>query len=223
MIIFRKPVLLTAVFGLCAALLAACLASGPQKTLEQMAVALQKKDSTAFLSHFDMQALAANDIKNLTTENQALSAMNSLGKELGLGSVDDLLGNLLGDRPKDLTASFAEGVSTGEIVAQCRVAKDAKCPWVPEALQKAEVKELGETAAVARVTTPAGVSSWLALQKRDGRWLVVGRSAAETAAVAYAQAGPALVQPAVPSEVAKPVPAEKAPEGKAAPEDAVTL
>ncbi|MDE7370156.1 MAG: hypothetical protein K2N07_00120, partial [Desulfovibrio sp.] len=55
----------------------------------------------------------------------------------------------------------------------------------------ATVVELGEDAAIAKVTTPARLTSWLALRKVGGRWLVVGRAAMEQTARQYALAAPA--------------------------------
>ena len=49
--------------------------------------------------------------------------------------------------------------------------------------------ELGPDAAVASVTTPAGMTSWLALRKQGETWRVVGRAVMENMARAFAQAG----------------------------------
>ncbi|MBQ4566885.1 MAG: hypothetical protein IJA79_02015 [Desulfovibrio sp.] len=193
----RTPLLWTISLAICAALLAACFASGPQKTLNQLAQALQKKDVDAFLPLLDLQALASNDIKNLTQENQTLNAMDSLGRELGLGSVDSLLGGLLGDRAGDLAKSFAEGVASGALEDQCRASTDSRCPWVAASLEKAEVKDVSKDAAVAKVVTPAGGVSWLALQQRANTWVVVGRSGSEKMATAFALA---LDTPAAPAK-----------------------
>ena len=184
---FIRPSLqLTLFLAISAALLTACFVSGPQKTLSQLAQALQKKDVDAFLPLLDLQALASNDIKNLTQENHPLSVMDSLGREMGLGSVEGLLGSLLGDRAGDLAKSFAEGVHSGVLEEQCRTSTNSRCPWVAASLEKAEVKEVGKNAAVAKVVTPAGGVSWLALQNRANGWVVVGRSGSEKMATAFA-------------------------------------
>lgn len=184
--ILRRPSPFLLVAALLVALLAACFASGPQKTLNRLAEALNKNDSAAFLSELDLKMFAVNQIKNLTREDQALSSLDSLGRMLGLGGMDDLLGSVM-DMERRLQKQYARGVSTGEMMAQCREAQSADCPWVPEALTNAEITQLSDTAAVAKVTTPARMTSWLALQKKGDKWLVVGQAVLESTAKAYAQ------------------------------------
>ncbi|MDR1776724.1 MAG: hypothetical protein LBR31_02695 [Desulfovibrio sp.] len=168
-------------------LLAACLASGPQKTLDDMAEALQKNDSAAFLACLDVTRFAANEIKNITRENQALNSLNSLGRAIGLGKgmVDELLGGVL-NMEAHIREQYTHAVNTGELEKQCGTSLEPDCPWTTQALKNAQIKKLGEDAAVASVTPRAGATSWLALRKKDDRWLVVGRAPREDIARNYA-------------------------------------
>lgn len=197
--------------GLAVLLLAACMSqSGPQKALDGLAKALDTNDSAAFLSGMDMTAYAGNHIKNLAEDDPALRALGSLGRLFRLGNVDQLLSGAL-DMKAQMEADFTRGVSTGELMARCRTADTPDCPWVPQALRDATVVELGEDAAIAKVTTPARLTSWLALRKVGGRWLVVGRAALEQTARQYALAAPAQQQaPAGEAPAPKPAPAPKA-------------
>ena len=158
--------LLPAALILLCGLLASCLSSGPEKPLGAMADAMEKNDSAAFLAQMDMPLFAANEARNMTSENEALNMLDSLGQDLGLGGMDQLLGSALNMEDK-LRKSLTRGVSTGELMAHCRKAERPDCPWVPESLRNARVVELGPDAAVASVTTPAGMTSWLALRKQE--------------------------------------------------------
>ena len=204
----------------CAALMAlvalGCTgASGPEKALDSLARALDNNDSAAFLSGMDMTAYAENHIKNLAADDPALRALGSLGRLFRLGNEDQLLSGAR-DMKAQMEADFTRGVSTGELMARCRTADTPDCPWVPQALRDAAVVELGPVAAVAQVTTPARLTSWLALRKVGERWLVVGRAALEQTARQYALAAPA--QDEAPAGTS-PAPApERAPAPKAAPE-----
>jgi hypothetical protein len=197
--IFPRFFLLPAII-LPAVVLAACLASGPQKTLNDMAEALRKKDSSAFLARLDLKHYASNEIKNLTRDNQALNSLNSLGQVMGLGEgmIDGLLGSVL-NMESHLQRQYTRGVSTGEMENQCGAALTPDCPWTTEALKNARIKELNENAAVASVTTQAKVTSWLALRKKGDGWLVVGRAPLEDAVRAYA------LDNAAPAESGSPV------------------
>ena len=179
--------LLLASLALTCGLLASCLSSGPEKPLGAMADAMEKNDSAAFLAQMDMPLFAANEARNMTNENEALNMLDSLGQDLGLGGMDQLLGSALNMEDK-LRKSLTRGVSTGELMAHCRKAERPDCPWVPESLRNAKVVELGPDAAVASVTTPAGMTSWLALRKQGETWRVVGRAVMENMARAFAQA-----------------------------------
>ena len=167
-------------------LLAACLsASGPERALDGLATALDSNDSAAFLAGVDMAAFAENHIRNMTAEDPALGSLDALGNFLGLGGVDRFLGNLLDVRGR-LETEFRRGVSSGELMARCRTAETPDCPWVPRSLREAKIVELGPDAAIARVTTPARLTSWLALRRVGERWLVVGQAVMEEAARACA-------------------------------------
>ncbi|HJA78840.1 hypothetical protein [uncultured Desulfovibrio sp.] len=183
MSILHRPARLLPLLGV--ALLAACLSSGPEKTLNALAEALSGNDSKSFMGHVDFKAYAANEISNMTQENRLMGFADSLGRKLGIGGVDRMLNSIV-DVENELRQQFLRGVSTGELVADCTQATYPDCPWVPESLRKAKVKKLNDTAAVASVTTPAGITSWLALQKRGDEWVVVGQAALEDTARKYA-------------------------------------
>ena len=196
--LFRRALLLPLVV-LLGALVAACVTSGPQKALNDVADALSKNDGGAFLAQLDMKPFATNQIKNMTREDQALNALDSMGRLLGLGGMEDLLGSVV-DMQARLQKQYMRGVSTGELVAQCAKADTPDCPWVPESLKSAKVVELGDGAAIAQVTTPARMTSWLALRKVGEKWLVVGQAVMESTAREYAvQKAPAA--PAKPAPV----------------------
>ena len=195
-----------------AALVAACVSSGPQKALNGMAEALKKNDSAAFLAGMDMKSFANNEMKNLAKEEAPLGLLDSLGRSLGIGGMDEILGSIV-DMEARLHNQFNRGVSTGELMAQCREVEAPNCPWVPESLNNAKITEIGSDAAVAQVTTPAHMTSWLALRKVGDRWLVVGRAVMENTAREYAvgKSAPAVpAAPAVPGEP-KPQPAPEKP------------
>ena len=204
-----RPFRYFSVLLILAALVAACVSSGPQKALNGMAEALKKNDSAAFLAGMDLKSFANNDIKNMTKEEAPLGLLDSLGRSLGIGGVDELLGSIV-DMEARLHSHFNRGVSTGELMAQCRQAETPNCPWVPESLNNAKVTEIGSDAAVAQITTPARMTSWLALRKIDGKWLVVGQAVMESTARQYATGKSAPAAPAAPSEP-KPQPAPEKP------------
>ncbi|MFT4301902.1 MAG: hypothetical protein QM579_09125 [Desulfovibrio sp.] len=205
----RRPFRYFSVLLVLAALVAACVSSGPQKALNGMAEALKKNDSAAFLAGMDLKSFANNDIKNMTKEEAPLGLLDSLGRSLGIGGMDELLGSIV-DMEARLHNHFNRGVSTGELMAQCRQAETPNCPWVPESLNNAKVTEIGSDAAVAQITTPARMTSWLALRKIDGKWLVVGQAVMESTARQYAAGKSAPAAPAAPSEP-KPQPAPEKP------------
>lgn len=213
--------LLLATLALSCGLLASCLSSGPEKPLGAMADAMEKNDSATFLAQIDMPRFAANEARNMTNENEALNMLDSLGQDLGLGGMDQLLGSALNMEDK-LRKSLTRGVSTGELMAHCRKAERPDCPWVPESLRNAKVVELGPEAAVASVTTPAGMTSWLALRKQGKNWRVVGRAVMENMARAFAQAGQAKAAPAAPAKTQQPA-AKPAPKPAPKGDGAVTL
>lgn len=166
--------------------LAACR-DGAEKALEQTAKALEEHDSAAFLAQVDMTAMAANELSNLEESNGIIQGLDVLGNILGLGSrVGDVLRESV-DMENRLTRSFRRTVGSGELVNQCRRAQTPDCPWVPESLRAAQVKKLDEQAAIARVTTPAGLTSWIALRRQGEAWRVVGKAVLEETAAAYAR------------------------------------
>lgn len=170
-----------------AALLAACMATGPQKALDELATAMENNQGQAFLAHIDMPAFATNYIKNMTQDDDTLSSLNALGQMFGLGNVNELIGSVF-DMQKHLADKLNRGVSSGELMAECSQATTPDCPWVPRSLREATVVELGPGAAIAKVTTPARLTSWLALRKVGDKWLVVGQAVLETTARTYATA-----------------------------------
>ena len=95
---------------------------------------------------------------------------------------------------------------------------------IGSSLKNAKVTELGPDAAVAQVSTPARMTSWLALRKTGEKWLVVGQAVMESTAREYAQ----QKAPAAPEKPAPVTPAPKdAPEktpvpGNRADKDGVT-
>ncbi|MEG2172126.1 MAG: hypothetical protein RRY29_02560 [Desulfovibrionaceae bacterium] len=166
-------------------LLAGCLATGPEKTLDTLASALTQKDSTLFLAQFDMPRFTAAQVQNITQENPALRTLDSVSKLFGLGAMGDVLGSLV-DTQGNITAEFTRGVSTGELALACGESPSPLCPWVPSALRAAKVKELNPKAAVARITTPTNIATWLSLSKVNDTWLIVGQAILEEQAVHYA-------------------------------------
>ena len=168
-----------------ALLFSGCFETGPQKTLTSLADALNKNDAGGFLSLVDSKRMAQCEMQNMIQEDRALSMLDSLGNRLKLGGVQDLLGQVI-DVERELVKDYEKGVSTGSMMAECRTASTPGCPWVPESLKGAEVREISPTAAVARVVTPARMTSWLALQKQGDQWRVVGKASLESTAREYA-------------------------------------
>lgn len=173
-------------------LLAACTTSGPQKALDEMADAMESNNGAAFLTHIDMKAFAANHIRNLAQNSGALNSINAITKMFGLGDVNDLIGGLdqmfgnVVDMQARISDELNRAVSSGELMAECKKSDQPNCPWVPQSLRKARVVELGPDSAIAQVTTPTSLTSWLALQKINGKWLVTGQAVLESAAREYA-------------------------------------
>lgn len=186
---------------LCLVLLGGCFSSGPEKTLANLATALTNKDSALFLAQLDMRRFAAAHMQNVTADNPALRTLDSMGQMLGMGGVSDMLGDMV-DTQGNLTAEFKRGVSTGELALACKDAQSPQCPWVAASLKAAKVKELNSTAAVAQVTTPSNISSWLALSKVGDVWLVVGQAPMEEQAAKYATADASKQPPRAPAKAA---------------------
>lgn len=181
----NKWQILAAASALC---LMACTSSGPQKTLEDVATALNNYDSASFLNAIDMPKFTANYITSMTENDSALSSLNALGSMLGLGNLDELIGSVMDMRGK-LTQEFDQGVSSGELVIQCKRSEHPDCPWVPQSLKSATIVQINDNAAIAKVTTPAKLTSWLALSKIDNKWQIVGQAVLEKRAREYALSG----------------------------------
>ncbi len=205
--------LVTLILVLCLAfVLAACLSSGPQKTLNDTAKALTEKNSQNFMAQFDMDAFASHELVNLKEDNSLLSFAGDLGALFGFGnSMDQWLESAM-DLKNQYTRTFNRMVSSGELIAQCTRSQSPDCPWEPGALKKAEVTEISETAAVARVTTPANMTSWIALRKEGDKWLIVGKAVLEEQARKFATNTRPILSPE-PQQQAPAAPAEpKAPQ-----------
>lgn len=176
--------------------LGACEKSGPQGALDKMAKAMETNSPAQFLAQIDMREFTVNYIKSVTADSSTLSSLNAMGnaigKALGLGSVDKILNDLgyVQDLQDSMQADFERGVASGELMVQCSKATTPDCPWVPKALSSAQIIELDASAAIAKVTTPARLTSWLALRKIGDKWLVVGQAVLESAAKNYAKAQP---------------------------------
>lgn len=197
-------------------LLAACMTSGPQKALDQTAKAMDDNNPAAFLANFDLKIFANNHLNNLTNNDAALSSLNALGNALGLGSIDNLINSFV-DVQAQIRGDFEMGVASGELMAKCRTSNTPDCPWVPESLRNAAIVELGPDAAVAKVTTPAKLTSWLALHKFGEKWLIVGQAVMESQASQYATNANAKISPKTPTKPApqqKPAPGQKPASGQ---------
>ncbi len=159
----------------------------PDALLSTLAKALNNKDATLFLSQFDVSSYASAATNRLMQDVAPLGMLDSMGKSLGLGSIEGLVGLVTGSED-EVKAYFQRQVSTGELVQQCSRVRTPDCPWVPQSLTDAVIKELSPTAAVAGVTTPTNIRSWLALAKVGDVWKVVGAAALEQDAARYARA-----------------------------------
>lgn len=182
-----------------------CTSDGPNATLDKAARALDENNSSMFLQQFDMPVYADNFVRGITRNDSALSSLNELGNLLGLGSLDSLIGSIVDFRAK-IEQNFTQGVASGELMAQCKVATTPDCPWYPSSLRKAQVIVLGANAAIAKVTTPARLTSWLALSKEGEQWKIVGTAVMENKARELALKGQQKpAQPAKPANSEKPV------------------
>ncbi len=136
-----------------------------------------------------MDRFVLAQVQGLTKDNVPLAALDSLGKLFGVGGLTDMVGNIV-DVKTSTIDYFNRGVSTGELLLECSKSQEPYCPWVPSALKKAQVKELSSTAAVAKVSTPAGMTSWIVLTKVDSAWKVSGQAVLENEAVTLALQNP---------------------------------
>ena len=195
----------------CALLLAGCIGSGPGKALHAVASSLERKDSTAFLARMDTKRYTAAYMDNFTQGNPALKALDSAaGRLFGMGVADMV--NSVASVEEQLVTDFKKRVSTGELVNECFHAASTACPWVPTALRGAKIKELGPDAAVAHVTVPGNIATWIAMTQIEGEWKIVGLSPQEEFAARYAKNPPASLRP----------PAQQ-PAGPAGPEKATSI
>ncbi|MDR2695257.1 MAG: hypothetical protein LBC79_02615 [Deltaproteobacteria bacterium] len=196
------------VSAVCGVLLVGCIGSGPGKALHEVASSLERKDSAAFLARMDAGRYAAAFLDNLTQGNPALRALDSAaGKLLGMGVADMV--NSLTQMEEQIAGDFKNRVATGELVNECSQAASSGCPWVPASLRSAKIKELGPEAAVAHVTVPGNIATWIAMAKTGGEWKIVGLSPREEFATRYAQNPPAppappAQRPAAPAGPEKP-------------------
>lgn len=190
-------------FLFCLALfLVACTESGPRETLDQMARAMEENNAQFFMNQIDMPLYTSNYIKNLTDNDTALNSLNTLGDMLGLGSLDNLIGSIV-DFRAFVSRNFNRGIATGELMAQCKVATTPDCPWYPSSLREAKIIELDSQCAIASVTTPARLTSWLALAKIGPDWKVIGAAAMENTAREMAQAAKNSAAPATDGKAAQ--------------------
>jgi len=197
-------------FAACALLLASCIGSGPGKALHEVASSLDRKDSAAFLAKLDSRRYAAAYMDNLTQGNAALKALDSAASRLfGMGVADMV--NSVASVEEQLVADFKKRVSTGELVNECSQAASTACPWMPASLRGAKIKELESDAAVAHVTVPGNIATWIAMAQIEGEWKIVGLSPQEEFAERYAKNPPVLLkspaqQPAAPAGPEKATP-----------------
>ncbi len=164
--------------------LIACKNESPKNTLNEIAQALEERQAELFLSHLDMPRFAKAQVQMLTEGNEALEAFDSVGKLLGLGSLNNALQAEIDITPK-LVESFTKGVNNGELVLQCAKNTDPYCPWVPKSLENAQIITLSDNAAIAKVTTPTKASSWLSMVKVNGTWKIVAQAVHDYQAVRF--------------------------------------
>lgn len=175
--------------------LAACTTSGPQAALDKVARAMADNNPSQFLAGIDLPAYSANYLQNMTSSDMALNSINELGNLLGIGGLDKLIGSIV-DVQARIKNEFERGIASGELMAQCSSATSPDCPWVPEALRNAHIVELGPSTAIARVTTPPRITSWLAMCKYGENWKIVGRAVMENEAREMANAAKPAQAPA---------------------------
>ncbi len=189
-------------------LLGGCLSSAPEAPLVKMAKALEERDAQLFLAQMDNTRFAENLLQSMTQSNEPMRALDSLGKMLGIGGMNTLLNSVVDVKSKNID-DFTHGVGSGELMHQCRQKQKSGCPWVPESLLNAVVREISPQAAIARVTTPVGMTTWLALAKEGEAWKVVGQSAVEAEAILYAKGKQEDKTSAPPSTAPTPPPAQE--------------
>lgn len=192
--------------------LLSCTTNGPQKTLDETAKAMENNNPQAFLANIDLQLFASNYLATMTENDQMLNILNSLGNTFGLGGIQDIISSIV-DVQADMKKNFTMGISTGELMAKCKVSETPDCPWVPASLREAQIIEIDKSAAIAKVTTPMKITSWLALRKIGEKWVIVGMAPLENQARSYALKAPAPTQQTSPQpgEPGKKAPAQQKP------------
>ncbi len=181
--------------------LSACMPSEAEKPLVEMAEALRNRDAKHFLAQIDMPNYAQALMNNATKSNPALKTFEEMGKIFGFGGIQNLFGSVAQTQREEMRR-FQYGVSSGELIIACQNSARPGCPWVPDSLRNAKVKEITKDMAVAPVTTPSGITSWLALAKIEGAWKVVGQARLEAEAAYHAQS--AIQKHAAPAKTQKP-------------------
>ena len=175
--------------SVCVLLLAGCVGPSPSKTLDEVASSLTNKDSAAFLAKMDTKRYAAACMNNITQGNPALRMLDSAASRLFGTGVTDLITSVASVE-EQLVSDFKTRVSTGALVNECSQAASTGCPWVPVSLRAAKIKELGPDAAVAHVTVPGNIATWIAMSKIGAVWKIVGMSPQEELATRYAKNSP---------------------------------
>jgi len=100
------------------------------------------------------------------------------------GEFSELIDRIVNIEGRTVSAA-SRMVSSGELVNMCTKAQTPDCPWVPQSLSSAVVKNIDDSHAVAKVTTPASMTSWLALRKQGDAWKIVGKAILEEDAASY--------------------------------------
>lgn len=173
--------------ALCLALpLAGCESKGAKATCDRLAQALEKKDGSLFLAQIDMDAYAYHELANLRKDNDLLKLADKFSNLLGIDNeLNDLLLSAT-QLKEETTKTFSRTVANGEMMAICSRSTTADCPWEPTGLKNAKIKELGEDAAIATITTKPNITSWIALRKKGENWVVVGKAPEENTATLFA-------------------------------------
>ncbi|MDO5536267.1 MAG: hypothetical protein Q4F72_01860 [Desulfovibrionaceae bacterium] len=175
------------ILALCLPLAACKEKSGPEKALDTTAKALKDKNSALFLNQLDINAFTYHELVNLRKDNTLLDLAGNLGSLLG---IDNQLQELLvaaSSLKEQYISTFTRTVNSGELPAHCSRSLTADCPWDPAGLEKAEVQLLDENAAIARVTTSANITSWVALRKKGEAWAIVGKAPSQETATLFAK------------------------------------
>ncbi len=189
------------ILGVCLLMpLAGCRKTGPEKTLDDTAKALRDKDSKSFLAQIDINAFTYHELVNLRKDNSLLDLAGNLGSMFGLNNELEEMIMTATNLKEQYVSTFTRTVDSGEMMAMCARAATADCPWDPAGLTKAEVVKLDDGTAVARVTTSANITSWLALRREGEAWLIVGKAATRETAERFARDQSRLPRQEAPQE-----------------------